>query len=120
MDGSEKNGKVVGIDHISELVDNSVANLRADGLGGALDAHPPLIEMHAGDGREGWPASAPYDAIHVGAAAYPVPKPLVEQLASPGRMFIPVGTHDQRIVVIDKDEKGEVSEKELFGVMVRI
>ena len=44
-------GTVVGIDHISELVDWSKTNLRRDGLAAALDnGH---IKMIAGDGRQG-------------------------------------------------------------------
>lgn len=38
---------------------------------------------------------APFQAIHVGAAAPEIPPDLVEQLAKPGRMFIPVGTTEQ-------------------------
>jgi protein-L-isoaspartate(D-aspartate) O-methyltransferase len=34
-------------------------------------------------------------------------------------MFIPVGTHSQAILQVDKDEEGEVTIKELMGVMVR-
>ena len=44
-------GKVVGIDHISELVDWSVENLKKDGLGPALENGQ--IEMIMGDGRKG-------------------------------------------------------------------
>jgi protein-L-isoaspartate(D-aspartate) O-methyltransferase len=44
--------KVVGIDHIKELVDDSVRNLRKDGLGKALDSGQ--IVMVTGDGRAGW------------------------------------------------------------------
>lgn len=32
------------------------------------------------DGWHGWPAAAPYDAIHVGAAAKSMPQCLVDQL----------------------------------------
>jgi protein-L-isoaspartate O-methyltransferase len=63
--------------------------------------------------------SGPYDAIHVGAAAPTLPQPLVDQLAKPGRMFIPVGTNTQAIIQVDKDDKGEVMMKEIMGVMVR-
>lgn len=46
------------------------------------------------------------------------PEALVEQLASPGRMFIPVGTHTQHIYHVDKDENGKVTKKEIMGVSV--
>ena len=48
-----------------------------------------------------------------------MPDALVEQLKSPGRMFIPVGTLSQAILLVDKDEHGRVTTKELFDVMVR-
>ena len=60
----------------------------------------------------------PYDAIHVGAAAPVIPDALVEQLASPGRMFIPVGTLMQNILHVDKDSDGKVTQKEIMGVRV--
>jgi len=47
-------GKVVGIDHMAELVDWSVENLKKDGLGPALESGQ--IEMITGDGRKGRPA----------------------------------------------------------------
>ena len=43
--------RVVGIDHIPELVDWSVANLRRDGLGAALD--DGRLKIVTGDGRKG-------------------------------------------------------------------
>lgn len=38
----------------------------------------------------GYAKRGPYQAIHVGAAAPNIPDALIEQLARPGRMFIPV------------------------------
>ncbi|KAF8343104.1 protein-L-isoaspartate O-methyltransferase, partial [Cantharellus anzutake] len=106
---------VVGIEHVPELVDWSIKNLKADGLSNAIENG--RIKMVAGDGRKGFADNAPYDVIHVGAAAPTLPQPLVDQLASPGRMFIPVGTSDQHVWQIDKDEDGNVSKKVLFGVL---
>jgi len=49
------------------------------------------VHVHCGDGSDGWPSSAPYQAILVAAAAPQVPPPLLEQLAAHGRMVLPVG-----------------------------
>ncbi|KAI0074098.1 protein-L-isoaspartate O-methyltransferase [Panus rudis PR-1116 ss-1] len=108
-------GKVIGIDHIPELVSFSVDNIKKDGLVDALEKGS--IRMITGDGRKGFPEEAPYDAIHVGAAAPTMPEALVAQLAKPGRMFIPVGTHTQSVFQVDKDKDGNVTQKELFNVM---
>jgi Protein-L-isoaspartate(D-aspartate) O-methyltransferase (PCMT) len=67
----------------------------------------------------GYAEKGPYDAIHVGAAAPKVPSALVEQLASPGRMVIPVGTYSQRLMQVDKDAQGQITQRDLFGVVVR-
>jgi len=107
-------GTVVGIEHIPELTEWSVKNLKDDGLGEALEKGE--IVMVAGDGREGYAAEGPYDAIHVGAAAATVPPALLDQLASPGRMFIPVGTWNQNIEHIDKDEHGHITKSRVMGV----
>lgn len=78
------------------------------------------VQIVTGDGRLGYPTCGPYDAIHVGAAAKELHGPLIEQLKAPGRMFIPVeesGGISQHIWQVDKDEKGEVKKRRLYGVM---
>ncbi len=55
-DPRNKDSKVVGIEHVSELVEWSVGNLRKDGLGSALDKGQ--IKMIAGDGRKGMYSTA--------------------------------------------------------------
>ncbi|KAJ6511463.1 Pcmt1-prov protein [Mycena vitilis] len=108
-------GKVVGIEHIPELVDWSLENLKKDDrTRRAVEASQ--IEVHAGDGRLGYPSEGPYDAIHVGAASPIIPEPLVSQLARPGRMFIPVGTESQHIYQVDKDADGNVTETQIMAV----
>lgn len=49
------------------------------------------VEVLVGDGTEGLPSAAPFDAILVSAAAPKLPPPLLEQLAEGGRMIVPVG-----------------------------
>ncbi|THH12273.1 hypothetical protein EW146_g7771 [Bondarzewia mesenterica] len=114
VSSDEKKGKVVGIEHIPQLVEWSKYNLRTDGLGGALS--DGQILMVVGDGRLGYPEGGPYDAIHVGAASPVLPQHLVDQLSRPGRMFIPVGEYMQTVLQVDKHEDGSVTEKELYDV----
>lgn len=50
------------------------------------------VNVIVGDGREGFPASAPFDAILVSAATVAVPQALLSQLREEiGRMVIPIG-----------------------------
>ena len=69
------------------------------------------IETRIGDGYEGWPERAPFDAIIVTAAAPQVPPALVAQLKRGGRMVIPVGGEGevQFLQVLVKQADGSVS-----------
>jgi protein-L-isoaspartate(D-aspartate) O-methyltransferase len=49
------------------------------------------VDVRIGDGYEGWPEEAPFDAIIVTCSPERVPAPLVTQLREGGRMIIPVG-----------------------------
>ena len=73
---------------MQELVSASVENLKCDGL--ERELKNGRIVAIQGDGRKGCPEYAPYSAIHVGAAAPCIPEALVQQLASPGRLIVPV------------------------------
>ena len=73
------------------------------------------IHLRTGDGSEGWPEEAPFDAIMVTAAPTRVPKRLVEQLADGGRMIVPVGVYEQYLRLVAK-RGDEVEERDLIGV----
>lgn len=69
------------------------------------------IHVKAGNGYQGWIEHAPYDGIVVTAAPDHIPKTLVNQLASNGKMVIPVGTWDQEMMVITKTPNGVIKTK---------
>ena len=61
------------------------------------------IVFAVGDGSQGLPQHAPFDAIIVSAATPHVPEPLPRQLAEGGRLIIPVGWEDsQQLQLIEK------------------
>jgi len=58
------------------------------------------VDVVVGDGSEGLPEHAPYDAILVAAACPHVPSPLVAQLAEGGRLVQPIGRGGDEEVVL--------------------
>ena len=108
-------GIVVGVEHIKPLYEMSEKNIKKH--------HSKLLEdkkviLQNCDGRNGFKEKAPYQAIHVGAAAPQVPKDLIDQLDNNGRLFIPVGGQyeSQYIYIIDKDKDGRITEKRVLSV----
>jgi protein-L-isoaspartate(D-aspartate) O-methyltransferase len=65
------------------------------------------LQVMAGDGTQGFPQSAPYDAILVSAGAAEVPSALVAQLAEGGRMIIPVGPGDAQQLQLIRMQEGQ-------------
>ncbi|KAI9643335.1 hypothetical protein NHQ30_007954 [Ciborinia camelliae] len=114
-------GKVVGLEHIRQLRDLGERNMRKSETGRRW-LEEGKVEFVVGDGREGWIDSdgeEGWDAIHVGAAALEIHDALVDQLRSPGRMFIPVESSrgmGQHIWVVDKDREGRISKEKLYAV----
>ncbi len=108
-------GKAIGVDHIQELVDKSIVNIKK--------SHQSLfdegvLEIHKADGRQGYAAEAPYDAIHVGAAAPGTPHELIRQLKVGGRLVSPVGgSYGQEMITYDKKADGSYHEQNHMGVM---
>ncbi len=71
------------------------------------------IHTRIGDGYEGWPEAAPFDAIIVTCAPQKIPQPLIDQLKEGGRMVIPLGTRFDQVVHLIKKQDGKLIDKEL-------
>ena len=100
--------QVVGVESVGELAKLSEGNVRrADG--DLLERQ--VVEIHVADGWKGWQSKAPYDAIHVGAAAEEIPQALKDQLAIGGVMVIPVGGVgcEQTLFFCTKGLEGQVN-----------
>ena len=67
------------------------------------------VQFRPGDGWEGWPKYGPYDGIIVTAAAPELPPKLLQQLATGGRMVIPIGPpgHQELMFVTRKGDHYE-------------
>ena len=74
------------------------------------------VEVALGDGTEGLPEHAPYDAILISAAFPRVPPPLVEQLALDGRLIQPIGPGgEERVVLFEKGSEGLRRRRTIVG-----
>jgi protein-L-isoaspartate(D-aspartate) O-methyltransferase len=69
------------------------------------------LHYRVGNGWDGWPEEAPFEAIIVTAAAAEMPAALEGQLAVGGRMVIPVGTAFQELVRVRRTRTGYSREK---------
>jgi protein-L-isoaspartate(D-aspartate) O-methyltransferase len=99
---------VYSIEIVESLAKSAAARLTTLGYG--------RVQVRAGDGYQGWPAAAPFDAIVVTAAPDHVPQPLLDQLAPGGRLVIPVGELFQELKVFARDAKGVLSERSVLPV----
>jgi protein-L-isoaspartate(D-aspartate) O-methyltransferase len=75
------------------------------------------IEVQLGNGYQGWSEHAPYDLIIVAAAPPRVPPALIEQLASGGRLILPVGESYQELTVVEKTADGQLRYTQIAPVM---
>ena len=76
------------------------------------------VHCRIGDGTQGWPEVAPFQAIIVTAAGPRVPPPLLEQLAGGGRLVMPVGQERGRqgIVRWTRTPSGALTEEHFLAV----
>ncbi len=102
--------QVYSVEIIRELGEKAAERLRKLGYDN--------VEVRIGDGYQGWPEHAPYDAIMVTAASPAIPRPLIAQLKCGGKMIIPLGQADfsQELMLIEKKEDGEIDTRPVLPV----
>ena len=100
--------EVHSVERVAELA--RVARIRLDRLGIAN------VQIHVGDGSQGWPEAAPYGGIIVTAAAPRTPKPLQTQLAEGGRLVIPVGRRGGQILQVWQRRGGKLRREDISAV----
>eukprot|EP00834_Sanchytrium_tribonematis_P006954 NODE_567_length_5957_cov_0.651588.p4 type:complete len:151 gc:universal NODE_567_length_5957_cov_0.651588:3504-3052(-) len=102
--------QVIAIDHLPELVKLSQNNVSK--------GNPEItnLQYFTVDGRFGYKPYAPYDVIHVGAAASELHSDLLQQLSNHGRLLIPVGKQDQKLMLVTRNGN-EYHKQSLMDVM---
>jgi protein-L-isoaspartate(D-aspartate) O-methyltransferase len=83
--------EVYSVEIVPELVERAEVALAR--------MHINKVHVRLGDGHEGWPEAAPFDAIIVTAAPAELPQALAEQLKPGGRLVIPIGGQDEAQVL---------------------
>ena len=105
--------EVVGADHVytveygDHLAERARETLATLGYG--------AVSVRVGDGRDGWPEHAPYDAAYLTCAASELPPAVVDQVRDGGRLLAPVGNGSQRLVYAEKRD-GELDRENRGGV----
>ncbi|KAJ4395684.1 hypothetical protein N0V85_006462 [Neurospora sp. IMI 360204] len=100
----------------SASTDNGSASTSTRRRQSGVNERSPMGEVEGQGERKGEDKDeGKWDAIHVGASAREIHKELVDQLRSPGRMFVPVDDDEmglgQHVWLVQKGEDGEVVSK---------
>jgi len=99
-------GHVWSVERWPDLAETARVNLDRCGTHNA--------EVVVGDGSEGLPEQAPFEAVLVSAAFPRIPPPLAEQLASGGRLVQPIGRGGgEEVVLFERSGEGLVARRSL-------
>ena len=91
-------GEIVSIERIESLADSARRRLETLGYSN--------VKVVLAEKRLGWEREAPYDAIIVAAGAPKLIRGLMDQMASGGRLVIPVGSKEsQELMKVTRDEE---------------
>ncbi len=76
------------------------------------------IKVRLADGTLGWPEAAPFDRIIITAGGPVLPEPLLEQLADPGLLLMPLGPSKamQKLTIVRKRD-GRITREEKESVV---
>lgn len=104
-------GEVLTIERHAALGETARRRLERLGYGN--------IEVRIGDGSNGWPEKAPFDAIIVAAGGPAAPPALKDQLEIGGRLIIPIGKEGkpQRLIRITRIASDKFGKEDFGGVM---
>ncbi len=100
--------KVYTIEIVEPLAKRAEADLKRLGFNN--------VKVLAGDGYQGWPDHAPFDAIIVTCAPDQIPQPLVGQLRDGGRMIVPVGPPDNQQLYLLRKHGTKVEQQAILPV----
>ena len=103
--------RVVTIEREPALAEQASATLKRLGFHN--------VDVAVADGSMGWPSEAPYHGILVACAARQVPPALIDELADPGRLVVPVqviAQEPQDLRLYTKNA-GVVAYRSLFPVL---
>jgi protein-L-isoaspartate(D-aspartate) O-methyltransferase len=89
---------VYSIERLAGLLSKARVRLRELGIRN--------VKVKHGDGHAGLKEVGPFDAIVIAAAATHLPELLAEQLAKGGRLVLPLGTREQRLVLVERSAEG--------------
>ena len=90
--------EVYSLERLAGLLSKARVRLRDLGLRN--------IKLKHGDGHAGLREQGPFDAIVMAAAATHLPETLVGQLVEGGRLVLPLGTREQRLVLVERNAEG--------------
>jgi protein-L-isoaspartate(D-aspartate) O-methyltransferase len=91
-------GNVYSVEYSDHLAEQARETLAELGYGD--------VDVRVGDGRDGWPEHAPYDAAYLTCAASDLPDAVVDQVRDGGRLLAPIGDGRQRLVYAEKRDGG--------------